>query len=80
MSLANSNGGSTLRQLRLRQKLTQRKLGQLLGVTDTTVRNWEKGREEPKLTFRQIKKLCQVLECTLDDLPDQVDLRKETGS
>lgn len=72
MTIENLSGGLILQHLRKRQKLTQRALAIALDVTDTTVRNWEKGREEPKLTFKQIKILCQILQCTLDDLPEQV--------
>ncbi|UBF29533.1 helix-turn-helix domain-containing protein [Kovacikia minuta CCNUW1] len=62
--------GSPLVQLRERVGLTQEALALVLGVTDHTVRNWEKGRAEPKLTIRQTKALCQALQCTLEDLPD----------
>lgn len=76
MNQIENTGGSTLLQLRLRRspKLTQRELALALDVTETTIRNWEKGREEPHLTFRQIKTLCRLLQCTLDELPDQVKL------
>lgn len=56
--------------LREKAGLTQEALATLLGVTDHTVRNWEKGRSEPKLTIRQMKALCRALGCSLDDLPD----------
>ncbi len=58
--------------MKLREKvgLTQEAVALALGVTDHTIRNWEKGRAEPRLTIRQVKKLCQLLNCTLDELPD----------
>jgi DNA-binding XRE family transcriptional regulator len=62
--------GSPLVQLRENAGLTQEALAQVLGVTDHTVRNWEKGRAEPKLTIKQMKALCQALQCNLSDLPD----------
>jgi len=34
--------GEELRRLRKRMKLTQRQLGQRLGVTDNTVARWER--------------------------------------
>jgi DNA-binding Xre family transcriptional regulator len=40
-------------------------------VTDHTVRNWEKGREEPRLFIWQVKALCDLLQCELGDLPDR---------
>lgn len=61
---------SPLVPLREKVGLTQEALAKRLGVTDHTIRNWEKGRAEPRLTIKQIKDLCLALECTLDDLPD----------
>lgn len=63
-------GTSTLVQLRERVGLTQEALASQLGVTDHTVRNWEKGRSEAKLTLKQFKLLCRVLGCTYEELPD----------
>ena len=58
--------------MKLREKagLTQEAVAVELGVTDHTIRNWEKGRAEPRLTIRQVKKLCRLLNCSLDELPD----------
>ncbi|MBD2099460.1 helix-turn-helix transcriptional regulator [Leptolyngbya sp. FACHB-261] len=61
---------SPLARLRAIQQLTQRELAQALGVTDDTVANWEKGRAIPRLTIRQVRILLKVLECTIDELPD----------
>lgn len=61
---------SPLVPLRERAGLTQEALAQKLGVTDHTVRNWEKGRAEPRLTIRQVKAMCAALKCTLEELPD----------
>lgn len=61
---------SPLVALREKVGLTQEALADALGVTDHTVRNWEKGRAEPRLTISQTKILCRVLQCSLEDLPD----------
>lgn len=63
--------------LREQRGLTQEAVAEALGVTDHTIRNWEKGRTEPRLTIRQIKRLCAVFECTLDDLPDDFGTGQE---
>jgi DNA-binding XRE family transcriptional regulator len=70
VSEVNSTKESPLVALRSKVGLTQEELAFQLGVTDHTVRNWEKGRSEAKLTLRQIKKLCELLQCSVQDLPD----------
>lgn len=67
----NLNDGKSLVSLRQKAKVTQKQLAEALGVTDHTVRNWEKGREEPRLFIWQVKALCDTLQCSLDDLPDR---------
>jgi DNA-binding XRE family transcriptional regulator len=70
VSEVNSTKESPLVALRSKVGLTQEELALQLGVTDHTVRNWEKGRSEAKLTLRQVKKLCELLQCSVQDLPD----------
>ena len=50
--------------------LTQRDIGQVLGKTDQTISNWETGIYEPKMTPREFKRLCEVLQWSLDDIPE----------
>ncbi|PSB65193.1 XRE family transcriptional regulator [filamentous cyanobacterium CCP1] len=64
--------GAKLAELRKRAGITQIALAEALGVTDHTIRNWEKSREEPRLYLWQVKALCQLLQCSLDDLPDRI--------
>lgn len=61
------------RLMKLRDKagLTQREVANALGVTDQTVSNWENGVRQMKLTIRQTISLCQVLNCSLEDLLEE---------
>jgi len=57
-------------KLRTLRFMTQRQLAEALGVSETTVRNWEAGRAVPNLTPRQYKILLKTLQITPDELPD----------
>ena len=56
--------------LREKRGLTQREIAQALDVTDQTISNWENYRSEPKLTIGQTLKLCQILQCSLEELAE----------
>ncbi len=62
--------GEKLKQRRESLNLTQRKIAMELGITVTTVQNWEAGRHIPKLYPAQMKALCDLLKFTLEDLVD----------
>lgn len=61
---------SALFALRSKAGLTQRDVALALGVTVTTVQNWESGRRELKLNPKSMKVLCSVLGCSLDELAE----------
>ena len=63
----------TLAGLREEARLSQKDLGDILGVTDQTVSNWEKNRSIPRLTVRQVVELLAALPCTLTELAEICD-------
>ncbi len=58
---------------RRERDLTQDDIAAALGVSGQTVSNWERGRSIPTLTINQIKALCKILNCTLDEIPGGKD-------
>ena len=54
-------------ELRKRESLTQLELAQAVGVTESTISNWEKGRNS-LVWFERVAKLCKKLNCTPEDL------------
>jgi len=60
----------TLKQLREKAGLSQEGLARIVGVSGKTVSNWERGISVPSMTVPQIKALCEALNVTLSELPD----------
>jgi transcriptional regulator with XRE-family HTH domain len=60
-----------LAQLREQAGLTQLEVSQLLGVTENTVANWEKGRSGIEWIER-IVKVCKLFGCNVEDLIEYV--------
>lgn len=67
---------SRVAELRKRLDLTQQQLADLVGVTETTVRNWEHNRSGAEW-FERVAKLCDALQCTPNDLVDKVHVAKD---
>lgn len=67
---------SKVAELRKRAELTQRELAIALGVTETTIRNWERGRNSVEW-FERVAKLCETLKCKPDDLFELQDVKKQ---
>ncbi len=63
---------SKIAELREAVGLTQRELADKVGVTDTTIRNYEKGRSVLEWIERVIR-LCEALNCEPKDLINYVD-------
>lgn len=65
-------------KLRKLRGIKQKELAEALGVSETTVRNWERGRAIPQLTIPQTKTLCRILQCSLDEIPDRLGPQEES--
>lgn len=53
---------------RKRLKLTQRQVAEAVGITSRSVQRWELGEALPQLNVLQTWRLCQVLQCSIEDL------------
>lgn len=67
---------SKIAELRERTGLTQKELSKLVGVTESTIANWEKGRSGIDW-IEKIIKLCKALDCDLESLIDYQTSEKE---
>ena len=70
MSKDTPNMESKFVSLRLEAGLTQKAIAEALGVTEQAVRNWERGKNEPRFTIQQMKLLCKMLGRSLDEMPE----------
>ena len=59
--------------LRQQAGFTQRQLADAVGVTESTIRNWENNRNGVEWLVR-VAKLCTALDCTVQELVDYVSL------
>ena len=58
---------SQIAELRVALNMTQRQLAEAVGVTETTIRNWERNRNGVEW-FVRVAKLCTALNCNPNDL------------
>jgi len=65
----------TLKELRQACRLSQFELATLVGVTPSTVYNWERGRNEPRVT--QLRTLARVLGTPMETIAMNEDDRAE---
>lgn len=63
--------------LRKELGLTQRQLADAVGVTESTISNWEKNRNGVEW-FERVAKLCSTLKCEPNQLIDYIDPLEET--
>lgn len=73
----NKNEPLTPMSLRKQSGLSQRQVAQALDIQTQTVGTWEKGGI-PHLPPSKVKKLCEVFNCTLDDLIEAYEQRHDS--
>ncbi len=64
--------------LRKKTDLTQRQLADLVGVTESTIRNWENNRNGVEWLAR-VARLCTALNCTAQELVDFISTEGEAN-
>jgi transcriptional regulator with XRE-family HTH domain len=67
---------SKIAELREQAGLTQLDISRSVGVTESTIANWEKGRSGIEWIEKLIK-LCRILNCQLEDLIEYVSDNEE---
>jgi transcriptional regulator with XRE-family HTH domain len=70
-SNANMKAIPKIRQLREKLGMTQLELSRLVGVTETSIQNWERSRTGVEQIQRVIN-LCNALKCSPEDLIEYV--------
>ena len=60
--------GMNMKQLRLRVKLRTVDTASRIGVAESSVRNWEKGRTIPTLSIDKTAALCLLYQCSIAEL------------
>jgi putative transcriptional regulator len=79
---AMDRAGMDMKQLRLRVKLRTVDVASRVGVGESSVRNWEKGRTMPKLTIDKTAALCLLYQCSIEELAAAVieSMGQESGT
>jgi putative transcriptional regulator len=76
---AMDRAGMDMKQLRLRVKLRTVDVASRVGVGESSVRNWEKGRTMPKLTIDKTAALCLLYQCSILELAEAVTVSMAQG-
>ena len=66
-----------MRQLREKSGLRTVDVASVLGLADSTVRNWENGRSVPR--FEVIKPLMKLYNCNFEELDEAISLTKKSN-
>lgn len=67
--MSKNRHASQFMSLLILKRKTPEQVAEALEVTPRAVYYWLSGAREPKFTIRQIQALCQLLECSVHELP-----------
>lgn len=56
----------TIRAARINRDLTQAEFARKIGVSESTIRNWESNKSAPRADL--MPKICNVLNCEIEDI------------
>lgn len=59
---------STMKELREKTGLRTVDVASRLGIAESTVRNWERGRTIPRLRLDQFVQLCRLYQVSIEEL------------
>ena len=71
--------GMNMKQLRLKVKLRTVDIASRIGVAESSVRNWEKGRTIPTLSIDKTAALCLLYQCSIAELDLAVKVSMAQG-
>ena len=66
-----------IRDYRLRKGLTMKELGELVGLTESAISLYEKGKRN--ITFERLLQLSEALDCSVNDLLGYSNTTIDTG-
>ena len=61
-----------IKELRERAELRTVDVASKIGIAESSVRNWEKGRTIPRLRVDQTAALCRLYKCSIEELEQAV--------
>ncbi|MBD2778635.1 helix-turn-helix transcriptional regulator [Iningainema tapete] len=61
-----------MKELRERAELRTVDVASRIGIGESSVRNWEKGRTIPRLRIDQTAALCRLYKCSIEELEEAV--------
>lgn len=65
-----------IKELRKKNGMTQQQLSEILGVTRTTIANWELGICSPNLTY--VVRMAHIFDVTTDELLEPIKIENNT--